>query len=243
MKKFVLFLLLIMSLFCFKVQAGAENFKVAIMKLPVVAETYKNLFLAIGDATGNTFKCEIVPPARAMNMLENKQVDIQAPSIKAGNAGANSMAKADFSTQSLFPVAFVLYTNTGKPLDITSIKNGNSGKYKIEADGSNINQFGFKAIFSGDPGQSFKKLDAGRIDGYIISQNVGDGTLKSLKLNKVRRQFWDNFYATFALQKGQAGGKLDNILADGIKKLRSNGKFEQIMGEDMRQSKFNNWQP
>ena len=244
MKKCAIVLFLFTFLFCFKVQAGAEKFKVAIMDLtPVVVEMYTDLFIAIGKATGNTFDINVYPPARAVDMLEHKKVDVQVPRVKSRNTAANKMNKAEFSRISLYPVAFVLYTNKEKPLDIASLNNGNTKGYKIEADGSNLNFFNFRAMFSKNAAQSLMTVSAGRIDGYIISQIVGDAFLKALRLKNIKRQFWDNYLASFVLQKGQAGGKLDRILADGVNKLRKNGELEKIMGEDIRYSGFRNWQP
>ena len=243
MKKKVSFLFVLMSLLCFTISASAETFKVAIMQLPT-SKMYQQLFIALGEATDNKFETEVLPVARATNMIESKMVDIQVPRIKGKNEAYNKSLKYDFSEANTGNViAFVLYTNKENPIDIAALKNGNSKNYKIETDGANLKQFGFTAIFSAKPEQSFKKLNAKRIDGYINSQTTCDPVLKSLKLTNIKRELWDGFDVGFAIQKGQAGGKLDRILSDGIKKLQTNGKLEQIVGASNRRSKYNNWQP
>ena len=240
-KRFVL--LFFVASFYFAANANAETFKVAIMKTGN-AGIYTNLFTALGEATNNIFEVEIVPPARATYMIENKLVDIQAPKMKGKNEAYNRSLKYDFATAYLGnTVAMVLYTNKDKPVTIDDLKNGNITHYKIETDGANVKQFGFTAIFSANVEQSLKKIASGRIDGYINTQGNGDKTLKSLKLKNIRRQLWDVFETSFTLQKGQAGGKLDKILADGLEKIKANGKYEQIMSESNRKSKYNDWQP
>ena len=243
MKKGILYLSVISLLLCLTFTASATTYKVAIMKLPQ-ADSYKNLFAAIGEATGNTFEIEIVPPARASNMIENKLVDVQVPRIQGKSEAYNKTLKFDFANAKVGHKApFVLYTNKNKPIDINELKNGNPKGYKIETDGSNVKQFGFTASFSSGIKQSLQKLAAGRIDGYLNAQISTDRMLKSLKLNNIRRQLYDSFDSAFTLQKGQEGGKLDKILEEGIKKLRANGKLQEIMKGSFNSSKYDEWQP
>lgn len=242
MKKKIIFIFTALML-CFAISASAETYKVAIIQLPT-SEMFKKLFIALGEATNNIFSTEVVPPARATALIEDKLVDIQVPRIKFKNDAYNNSLKYDFASASTGNViAFVLYTDKNKPVDINNLRKGNTKNFKIETEGANINQYGFKAIFSNNAEQSFKKLSTGRIDGYINSQTTCDSILKSLKLTNIHRQLWDNFDVKFAIQKGQAGGKLDKILTEGIKKLQANGTLEQIVGESNRRSRYNDWQP
>ena len=228
---------------CFTLQAGAETYKVAIMQLSNT-EMYEELFAALGEATNNVFEIKVVPFARATNMIENKLVDIQVPRIKGKNEQYNNSLKFDFANAKTGnTVAYVLYTNKNKPIDISDLRKGNTKSYKIETTGANMKDFGFISIFSRKADYSLQEIASGRIDGAIFSQNTGDAALKSLKLKNIRRQLWDNFDVSFTLQKGQAGGKLDKILAEGINKLRASGKLEQIISEANRKGKYNNWQP
>ena len=239
-KAVLLFALLLVAGYSFK--ARADSFKVVVLKIPHQYETYITFFKELGEATNTVFQIEAVPPARASHMLEDKLADAMIPHLRSKNENFNKTLKIDFTTENLGDVAFVLYTNKSKPLDINSLKNGNSKHYKIETDGSTLKWFGFDAVFSADITQSMKKLNAGRIDGCIYAQPPGDRVLKSLKYTNIKRQLWENFYSSIALQKGQQGRALDKIISEGIRKLRANGKFEQLLGRQNQGAIYNNWQ-
>ena len=80
MKKAVNFLFVLAVLFCLTIRASADTFKVAIFKIPA-AEDYKKLFVALGEVTDNIFKVEVVPPARATFLIEEKTSRCTSPQI------------------------------------------------------------------------------------------------------------------------------------------------------------------
>ena len=242
MRKKMSVLLIFISMLCFSAASGAKTYKVAILEI-TSANLYENLFIALGEETGNVFQTKVYPIARATYMIENNLVDIQAPRIKGKDEAYNAALKFDFAAESISKIPFVLYTNKNKPLDVDNLRSGNSKGYKIEVFGPNVYQFGFRAIVSNKPMPSFRVLSAGRIDGYISAQDTGDEVLKSLKLTNIRRQLWDLFDISITLQKGQAGGKLDKIISEGIKKLKAKGKLDQIMSGIEDHSKYVDWQP
>ena len=243
MKKLLILLFIFTLLPNFMLSASAEIFKVALMDVPN-KEMFKELFEALSEVTDNIFEVKVYPFARATNLLEENLVDIVVPKIKSNNNAFNKTLKYDFSNaKSGNVIAFVLYTNKNNPVDIDNLRKGNTKRYKIETDGPNIKYFGFTALFSRKAEHSLQAVASGRIDGCIYSQNTGDAALKKLNLKNIRRQLWEHFDVSFTLQKGQAGGKLDKILIDGINKLRANGKLELIMGEQIRTNKYKDWQP
>ena len=217
-------------LFCFYMTVNADTYKAAIMQLPGT-ENHKKLFRAIAEVTDNVFEIKVVPSSRAVNMIEEKLVDVQFPRLKGNNEDYNKTLKYDFASTSISTIVFVLYTNKDRPIDINNLRKINSRGYKIAADGPNVNLFRFTAIFSRGADLSLQMVASGRIDGCIYSQNTGDYALRSLKLTNIRRHYWDKYATTFTLQKGQARGKLDNTLTEAIKKLHASGKLHQIYGE------------
>ncbi len=133
-------------------------------------------------------------------------------------------------------MAFVLYSNKSKPIDIDNLRKGNSKGYKIETDGSIISLLGFKALPTTNIEGSFRKVDQGVIDGYIYSQ-------LQIGLKSIKRELFDSFNLIFAIPKGRKGGPADLMLVEGMKKIKANGKFDAIFGEMVTGGKYNPWQP
>ncbi len=114
---------------------------------------------------------------------------------------------------------------------------------KIETDPSRLDDFNFAAIGSTNYEASFNKLSSGAIDGIILSQSTGDATLKKLALKNIKRELWFEYIRTFSLQKGARGGEVDKMLAQGIEKLKSSPKYDELIGKQIRSGKYDNWQP
>jgi polar amino acid transport system substrate-binding protein len=221
-------------------EAGAATYKVAVMELPLT-EVYKRLMTAIAEVTNNTIEIEVVPPSRALSLIESKKVDVLVPRVVSKDPAILKELKYDYATTAIRKSAFVLYINKNKPLDVASLRSGNSKKYVIETDGASTHQFGFVGIASNDPEASLKKVDLGRIDGYVTAQQTGDSTLKRAGLKGIRRQLWDEFDSGLALQSGQRGGSVDAMITEGLKKLKESNRLDQII--DTREGRFVDWQP
>ena len=183
----------------------AMDFKVAVKQLPMT-EFYSNVITKIVEATGNTVIIQVVPPARADYLISANAVDIQVPIIIVPNAKKQNELNYDFSSVVLYKLAYVVYTNKGKAIDIGSLRNGNSDKYKIEVDPSRSDDFNFDTIPSTNLQASFKKLGDGAIDGIILSQLTGDQILISTKLNTIKRNFWAEYDQTSLSRKAPEAG-------------------------------------
>ncbi len=233
--------IVVLSLFC-TVFTWAKEFKAAVKQLPTT-DTYIAILKAIVEATGNTVDVQVVPPARADYLIENKQVDIQYPMAALSDNPKFKALKFDFSTAVLYKLAFVIYTNKDKPVDIESIKKGNTKKYKIEIDPSRAFEYDFTGMASSNFEASFTKLSEGKIDCLILAQTSGDALLKKLALKNIKRQLWQEYDLLFTIAKGSKGGEVDKMLSDGVAKLKAAGKFDQVVSTLAKTAKYDNWQP
>ncbi len=238
--KTILVLLLILLLI--SVNFYGKEFKVAVKQLPTT-DLYMNILKAFEKASGNTFSIQAYPPARADYLVSNGEVDIQLPIIIIPDAAKHKDLKYDFSSAVLYKLAFVLYTNKNKAIDIDSLKKVNPNKYKIEIDPSRGDDYNYAVTPSTNFEASFKKLDSGAIDGLIISQTSGDKLLKDLGLKSIKRQLWFEYDLTFSLKKGEKGGETDKMLVESLKKLKASGEFDKVAAPLMNSAKYNNWQP
>ncbi|OHE68788.1 MAG: hypothetical protein A2Z99_00355 [Treponema sp. GWB1_62_6] len=175
--------------------------------------------------------------------MEAAQVDIEVPNLLPKDVASQAALKFDASAAPLYELAFVLYTNKSKPIDVDNLRKGNSKGYKIETDGSIISLLGFKALPTTNIEGSFRKTDQGVIDGYIYSQLTADPVLRQIGLKSIKRELYDSFNLIFAIPKGRKGGPADLMLVEGMKKIKASGKFDAIFGEMVTGGKYNPWQP
>jgi polar amino acid transport system substrate-binding protein len=220
---------------------NAKEYTVALKQLPTT-DTYANILKSIAEVTGNTFNIQVVPPARAEYLIENNQVDIQFPGAALRENKKFKDLKYDFSTETLYKVSFVLYTNKNKPVDIQSVKTTNPKNYNIEIDPSRLFEFDYKINPSNNFDASFAKLSKGDIDGLILAQTTGDVVLKKSGFTNIKRQLFQDYDLCFVVKKGTQGGEIDKMLSDGVKKIKANGKFDEIVGGIAKAAKYNDWQ-
>ena len=220
----------------------AKDYKVAIMQLPT-AESFASFFRALGDATNNTFEIQIVPPARAIYLIENKQVDIVFPATVSNDPKKQTGSIFDYSAARVFKAVFVLYANKTKPIDIEELKRGNTSNYKIETTSSLADMFEFKLLPTTNLEGSMKKVDNGTIDGFIYAQEAGDPLLTRLGVGNINRRLYSKNDIAFGIQKSENEAEIDKMLKNGVDKLKNNGKLNQILSVSIKNSEYKDWQP
>jgi polar amino acid transport system substrate-binding protein len=222
----------------------STEYKAAIPQLsPQATATYSNLVKAIFEATGNTIAIQVVPFARSINLVEEKQVDMQFPQIVIPDAKMQESLSFDYSTDNILDQVFVLYTNKSKPILKSDLEKGNK-KFRIETDIAHTNHFNFNISGSPTMDASLKKVDSGAIDGYIFAQNSTDITLKNMGLKNIKREKFGVFECKFTLLKGTKGGDIDKLISKGLKIIKDNGKFQKIMDSTVKSaSTYIEWQP
>lgn len=218
------------------------QYKAAIRQLST-SDTYVALVNAIAEQAKVTIDIQIVPGARANFLVETGAVNFFAPDILPVLQVNREKIKYDFSKSSIFPMAFVLYTNKNKPVDIADLKAGNSKKAKVEVDLSQANVFEFKGLESTSLEGSLKRVDSGQIDGFIFSQTTGDALVKKLGLKNIKRQLYGNFEMSFGIPKNSAGTGIDLIIQKAMNELRASKKLETIVGQLQKAAVYEDWQP
>jgi polar amino acid transport system substrate-binding protein len=242
MKKHFYFFVTLGFLLCLNAIVDAKDYKAAIIQTPT-NDIYPVLIKAIAQETNNTIAIEIVPSARAIDLLENKQVELLCPATENNILKKVADMKYEFSSVSLFKSPFVLYSNKNKKIDIETLKKGNPQKYQIETTPSLADLFEFESMLSFNVEASFKKVNTGMIDGFIYPQGAGDPVVKRLELKNIKRQLYNQLNVVFGIQKGAKGGEVDKMLTNGIQKLKENGKLDKIIETLLKSSKYDDWQP
>ncbi len=157
------------------------------------------------------------------------------PYIKSTEVNKNEL-NYDLSTETLFYVNFVLYTNINKRINRENLKT-----YLIETDQAHTQLFEFNITPSTCIECSLKKLNAGRIDGFIFGDYASDPYIKKYDLHNIHRELYGVFEVKVVLPKGGRQGELDNILSEGISKLKNSGEYTKII--KFLSQPYYDWQP
>nr|NJM04261.1 amino acid ABC transporter substrate-binding protein [Desulfobacula sp.] len=116
----------------------------------------------------------------------------------------------------------------------------NLDQFKIETENAHIAYIKEKATGSSSIENSLKKVDAGRLDGFIFADFACDPILKSQNLKNVKRTLYKRFDVKIVLPEGGKGGPVDKFLTETLDKLKANGEFAKIL--DPVNKEFDPWQ-
>ena len=219
---------------------SAEELKVSLAKMPVYAESSdKGVLVELSKMLAKELKMDlnlsVVPFARSIDKAVKKSVHFHMPLIESPGY-RNEVLPFDYSTATIFHVNFVLYENKKNPLKLD-----NMAAYKIETDRAHVNYFPFDAISSSCLECSLKKVNIGRIDGFIFADFASDPLVKMNNLTNIKRRLYKVFDVKIVLPKGDRGGRVDQMLVTAIDNLRATGEYQKLMEQiDMP---YNDWQP
>ncbi len=230
--------ILFLFLFLFGEILKASDLKASIGQMPIISESHDKGFLpdlvkAMAAISGQKIYFEVVPFARSMEAVREGKVDFHIPLIEPFD-----MSKAQFSLSKtvIFKVNFVLYYNKNHPLDLSKLAGKN-----IESDKAHTSYFPFEVSPSSCIECSLKKVDIGRIDGFIFADTPCDPIVKSIPLRNIRRKLYRRFDVKFVLKKGAEGGTIDKFLTKTMSQLEKNGELKRIVGPFSQE--YSDWQP
>jgi len=235
----------VLAVFCLGLmitQAEARDLKGSLPLIPPLVESKDNgILVDLLKAMAEEYKdgkitWEVYSFKRSMENVEKGRADFHMPQLVNPKISADELPFM-FSTENIFKVVFVLYTNKNNK----NINSGNARKYKIESSLGTMDFFNFKVTGSPDIESSLKKVDTGKIDGWLFAMPESDAVLKSLGLKNTKRQEFANYDVRIVLDKSPKGKEVDKIMTNLISKLKANGKYQKIMGPILDQ-KFDPWQ-
>ncbi len=171
-------------------------------------------------------------PRSIQNVIKGK-VDFHFPLIEPLSKEGLPYS---FSTATLSMVNFILYTNKNKILDIKNLE----GK-KLETDTSHVYLFPLKIAPSHCVLCSLKKLNIGRIDGFIYSDVPVDDIIRKEKLKNIHRTLYKRFKVKFVIPKNSSGSPVDQFLAKYVKILYENGTMDRY--PILKSREYEDWQP
>ena len=209
--------------------AEARDLKASLGHFPLLSESKdKGLLVDLIKAmnelyTEGTITIDIYPSARSIDNVIKGSHDFHMPLLVNSYANKDELPFA--YSENIFDAVFALYTNKNNK----EINPGNVGKFKIETDAALTRHFGFPARPSMSIEGSLKKVDMGRIDGYIFAMPETDMILKQLNLNNIKRWNFRTIPAAIIVPKGQKGKEIESILSPLLRQLKENGTYQKIM--------------
>lgn len=231
--KIRLTILLILATLIFSFSIYSKEYKVAVVEASM-SETYSELIKAIAEVTNNTVSIQVVPRARGDYLIENKKVDIFL-AVPVFDEKKTSQLPYDLS-ETLVKVCLVLGAKNDKNITVKDITNGNPKGFKIEVINPQLAAtFPFPMTSSTNYDATLEKIDQGIIDACLMSQANFDSSAKKLGLKSLKKQFFGYYDLKFAIQKGSKNGETDKMISEGLQKIKSNGKFENIMSGMIKQ--------
>lgn len=224
----------------FSASAIAAGINASIAMMPVYAESMDkgvlvDLVKAIREQSKKMITYQVVPFKRSMNDVIHGRVDFHMPLIQNPDLDEATL-DYDHSTATIFHVNFVLYTQKGKPVDKSNIAN-----YRIETDAAHVSYFHSSIIPSSNIESSLKRVNIGRIDGFIFADNASDPIVKKLILSNIKRELYRVFDVKIILPKGKRGQAVDNMLTTSIDAMKKSGKYQKIMS--IIDAPYDDWQP
>ncbi len=215
-----------------------EPIKVSIGQIPIVAEpgekgAYPDFIREMAKSFDKKIIIRVRPFSRSLSSLIKGKVDIHLPIIEPLTT---ENLPYDMSTSNISGINFVLYANKNKPLDLENLSDK-----KIETDSGHTHLFPFKIEPSTCSLCSLKKVNSGRIDGFIYADSPIDPLIKKEKLNNIHRSLYRRYNVKFVLPKGSRGGPMDLFLTKAMVKLKENGIWQKHIYPYTRE--YDDWQP
>ena len=181
--------------------------------------------------TGREISVERFPFKRGLMMAAQGEVDFHFPLIR-GREDTDAALPFSYSSATIFTVNFVLYTRRGVALDIDNLKS-----YRIATHSGHANLFPFPVIEDHSIEGSLRKVESGRIDGFIFADVGTDPVLFDLGLMGIQRQLYKGYDVHAVIAHEEKGGPVDQFITEATRNMD-----RAILGLAMVDQPYRDWQ-
>jgi polar amino acid transport system substrate-binding protein len=198
---------------------------------PAIVDALRIAFAALPDLS---VEFMTLPFARSMASVAAGRADLHVPIIRPP-----SMVGLDWAATAatVYRVPFVIYTNKAAPIDLHNL-----GQYRIETDVAHVRYFDIPVTGGASTESSLRKVDSGRIDGYIFAGNATDPLVEDLGLKNIRRDFYKIFDVCGVLPKDGGGGPIDRLLTAAMQAVHGDPQFQSAI-RTVLSGYRGDWQP
>jgi polar amino acid transport system substrate-binding protein len=174
--------------------------------------------------------------ARSLAAVVDGNADLHLPLLRPPHPEAIPF---DVTAARMWEVPFVIYTNKDKPLDAAAL---HEGTYKLETEVAHVGYFDFPVNGSAGFESSLRKVDAGRIDGFIFAANIIDPVVQTLGLSHIHRAFYRNFDAVGVVRKDAAGAAANRWFSAAIAAVQTDPAFLAVQHKIVGGYRGPDWQ-
>lgn len=172
----------------------------------------------------------LLPLPAALEKLRSGEIDMIVPFAAPG---AGETVPAALATTPIMKGYQILYTNRARPLDPARL----DGR-RIEVTASMAASFAFPTLPSAGPEESFARLNAGEIDGYINAEGVADAALKRLGFRSIHRHLYREIEGFAMIGSGPRALEVEAFLTAAAKSAVTHPDFRM-----MQERTYGDWQP
>jgi polar amino acid transport system substrate-binding protein len=190
-----------------------------------------NVIRQWGHETGREITIERFPFKRSLMMAATGEVDFHFPMIKDHDATDEGLPFG-YSETTIFTVNFVLYTRSGETLDLDNLHN-----YRMATFGGHGKLFPFPTSEDNTIESSLRKLDSGRIDGFIFADSGADPVLFELGLMGIQRQLYKVYDVHAVISHRAKKGPVDQFITEATQNMDRN-----ILGLAQVDQPYHDWQ-
>lgn len=234
-------ILVLATLLLFSFAHAGTHLKGSIGQLPVLAENNeKGMLIGFLKAMQKAYPegkitFEVMPFKRSMQEVLSGKSDFHAPILKDPGKTEKELGFA-FSDANVWDVIFAIYTPKNKIVDIRNLQGLN-----IETEAAHTAFFDFPVKPSTCIDCSLKKVDAGRIDGFIFAAMECDEIVKKLGLKNIKSAAFRTYEGKFVLPLGEKGKKTNAVLTEIFNRTKKNGDYAKTLGPIVEY--YKNWKP
>jgi polar amino acid transport system substrate-binding protein len=198
---------------------------------PALVEALRIAFAKLPDLS---VEFMTLPFARSMAAIAAGRADLHVPIIRPPSTDGLEWAP---TAATIYRVPFVIYTNKAAPIDLHNL-----AKYRIETDVAHTGYFDIPVAGGASTESSLRKVDSGRIDGYIFAANAVDPLVEALGLKNIHRDFYKIFDVCGVLPKGGGGGSVDRLLTAAMQEAAGDAEFKAAI-QKVLSGYRGDWQP
>jgi len=160
------------------------------------------------EESGRQITIERFPFKRSLMMAATGEADFHFPLIKDRKA-TDTALPFGYSSSTLFTINFVLYTRSEVNLDIDNLQN-----YRLATYGGHADLFPFPISEDYSIEGSLRKVDSGRIDGFIFADSGADPVLFELGLMGIKRQLYKVYDVHAVISHQAKKGPIDQFITE-----------------------------
>lgn len=180
---------------------------------------------------------------RSIASVEKGLADFHLPLIHNPDLPAAAVNYRPISV-AMGKTVFVIYSHVDNPVTRAMIdlaQDQTPFPYTLESNPGHNGLFNFPIARQKDLHQMIRKVEAGRIDGFIYAQERSDRAICKLKASKIHRAHYQNFFDIPIVQIGSHGDEIDKIVSDILNRLKKSGELQAFWSQ--LHGPYNDWQP